>query len=161
MSVSPADLIAAEAALRRLQQAAEVARQAADATGDLFASAWSAVMGTESTAAALREDARQTIKALPVMTAKLAALKADPATTHAEVLAFVESVGVFAGVRELLKASELLDPGHAIATIARDSARDAAAAAQGVGESWLSALTWAPVVILFAVGIALYSRVRA
>lgn len=151
------------AALAQLDAEAQQLATAVGEASRLEDRAWQWLTGTESTAAAAAETARQAQKAADEMRPRLTALVSDPYATDDQGEQFIRDANDRAGVGASLAAVSQLTPTAGVSEVVRESAVQVETAAKDVagkfGE-WGVAIGGA-LIIGLVLGLYAYGKARA
>lgn len=138
---------AVAAALDQLRAATERQEAAAESAASGINGWWASTIGADSSAAALRTNAKSARLLYETMKRK-----ADTLDTDLQAQTFVREVGQYADTRAIEAAANFLKPTTAAVEVGKATARDLANTAATVGTGWLAVLKASPFLVA---GIAL------
>jgi hypothetical protein len=151
VSLSAQDRAAVSDAFARLEDAAEKAKAATSGAGWAVSEWFAARIGAGSSASGAEEDARQTLKQVPVFEARLGELLASDVATHADAQAFIRDVVPFADIQTLLETTDQLSPVTAAEQVGAGALKDLTdpLVKAGKGTLWLvGMLPWIVVALV-------------
>lgn len=154
--LSTPDRTAVSEAFSRLEAAAARASSSTSGVMATLRSAWGSLIGAGSAVSAAEEDARQTVKQVPIFERRLEELLASDTATHLEAEAFVADVAPFADITGLLATTEQLGAGAFVDQVVEPAIDDLVKPIIASGRGWLAIVAWLPWIVLGLVIVAVW-----